>query len=121
MAIEGALQDVSLADICQLLGMGMKTGCLSLTDRSNFGYIYFEKGRVIYASVLNRKDRLGELLVRNHAITRKDLNDAMELQSQTRGKRLGEILVGLGRISEKDLQRYIQMQIEEAVYHLFTW
>ena len=31
MAIEGALQDVSLADICQLLGMGMKTGCLSIT------------------------------------------------------------------------------------------
>jgi tetratricopeptide (TPR) repeat protein len=121
MAIEGALQDVSLADICQLLGMGMKTGCLSLTDRSNFGYIYFEKGRIIYASVLNRKDRLGELLVRNHAITRKDLNDAMGLQDQSRGKRLGEILVERGTISEKDLQRFIQMQIEEAVYHLFTW
>jgi tetratricopeptide (TPR) repeat protein len=121
MAIEGALQDVSLADICQLLGMGMKTGCLSLTDRSNFGYIYFEKGRIIYASVLNRKDRLGELLVRNHAITRKDLNDAMELQNQSRGRRLGEILVERGMISEKELQRYIQMQIEEAVYHLFTW
>lgn len=121
MAIEGALQDVSLADICQLLGMGMKTGCLSLTDRSNFGYIYFERGRVIYASVLNRRDRLGELLVRNHAITRKDLNEAMEAQDQNRGKRLGKILVETGAISEKDLQRFIQMQIEEAVYHLFTW
>ena len=52
MAIEGALQDVSLADICQLLSMGRKTGCLTMTDRSNFGYIYFESGRVIYASVL---------------------------------------------------------------------
>jgi hypothetical protein len=121
MAIEGALQDVSLADICQLLGMGMKTGCLSLTDRSNFGYIYFAKGRIIYASVLNRKDRLGELLVRNHVMTRKDLNEAMELQTESRGKRLGEILVAPGTISQGELQRYIQMQIEEAVYHLFTW
>jgi tetratricopeptide (TPR) repeat protein len=121
MAIEGALQDVSLADICQLLGMGMKTGCLSMTDRSNFGYIYFEKGRIIYASVLNRRDRLGELLVRNHVITRKDLSDAMEVQSKAKGKRLGEILVEKGAISEQDLRRYIQVQIEEAVYHLFTW
>jgi tetratricopeptide (TPR) repeat protein len=121
MAIEGALQDVSLADICQLLGMGMKTGCLSMTDRSNFGYIYFEKGRIIYASVLNRKDRLGELLVRNHAITRKDLSGAVEAQGQTKGKRLGEILVERGSISEAELRKYIQMQIEEAVYHLFTW
>lgn len=121
MAIEGSLQDVNLADICQLLGMGRKTGCLSITDRSNFGYIYFEKGRVIYASVLNRPDRLGELLVRNHVITRKDLSQAMERQALERGKRLGEILVEQGSIDQEKLQRYIQMQIEEAVYHLFAW
>jgi len=121
MAIEGALQDVSLADICQLLGMGMKTGCLSITDRSNFGYIYFEKGRIIYASVLNRRDRLGELLVRNHVVTRKALSDAIEIQGQAKGKRLGEVLVETGSISQEELQKYIQLQIEEAVYHLFTW
>ena len=58
MAIEGSLADVGLADISQLLSLGRKTGCLTVTDRSNFGYIYFEKGRVVYASVLNRPDRL---------------------------------------------------------------
>src|SRR3990170_2766977 len=102
MAIEGSLQDVSLADICQLLGMGMKTGCLSITDRSNFGYIYFERGRVIYASVLNR----------NHVITRKDLSTATEKQGREKGKRLGEILVGIEAITQEELQKYIQVQIE---------
>lgn len=121
MAIEGALQDVSLADICQLLAMGVKTGCLSITDRSNFGYIYFEKGRVIYASVLNRRDRLGEMLVRNHVITRKDLSIATEKQAEQKGKRLGEILVEIGALKEEDVQQYVQMQTEEAVYHLFAW
>ena len=121
MAIEGALQDVSLPDICQLLAMGMKTGCLSITDRSNFGYIYFGKGRVIHASVLNRPDRLGELLVRNHVITRKDLSAAMEEQALSKGKRLGEILVAQESITEEKLHHFIQMQIEEAVYNLFTW
>ncbi len=121
MAIEGALQDVSLADICQLLGMGQKTGCLSLTDRSNFGYIYFENGRVVHASVLNRPDRLGEILVRNHVITRKDLSRAVEHQAVERGKRLGEILVEQDSIELEKLQHYIQLQIEEAVYNLFTW
>jgi tetratricopeptide (TPR) repeat protein len=121
MAIEGALQDVSLADICQLLAMGMKTGCLSITDRSNFGYVYFENGRVIYASVLNRRDRLGELLVRNHVITRKDLSTATEKQAGEKGKRLGEILVEIEALTEEELHKYIQMQIEEAVYHLFAW
>lgn len=121
MAIEGALQDVSLADICQLLAMGRKTGCLTLTDRSNFGYIYFEDGRVIYASVLNRRDRLGEILVRNEVITRSQLSEAMAQQSKRRGSRLGEILVETGTLSEDDLRRFVAVQIEEAVYHLFTW
>ena len=121
MAIEGALQDVALADICQLLAMGRKTGCLSLTDRSNFGYVYFEDGRVIYSSVLNRPDRLGELLVRNNVIARSDLSAAMEAQAHDRGARLGELLVREGALTEEQLRRYISLQIEEAVYHLFTW
>ncbi len=121
MAIEGALQDVSLPDIFQLLAMGRKTGCLTVTDRSNFGYVYFRQGRVIFASVLNRPDRLGELLVRNGAIDRQQLAEAMEAQSQQRGRRLGEILVHSGMLEEDVLNRFIRIQIEEAVYHLFTW
>ena len=121
MAIEGSLQDVGLADICQLLAMGRKTGCLTMTDRSNFGYIYFRDGRVIFASVLNRPDRLGELLVRNGVITRAQLSEAMEAQAHQRGVRLGEILVRQGALTEQDLQRYVSMQIEEAVYYLFAW
>jgi tetratricopeptide (TPR) repeat protein len=121
MALEGALQDVGLADICQLLGMGRKTGCLSITDRSNFGYIYFRHGRVIHASVLNRPDRLGDLLVRNKVITRDQLAKAVKVQALEKRRRLGEILVEEGSVTEEELQLYIKRQTEEAVYHLFTW
>jgi len=121
MAIEGRLEDVSLADICQLLAMGRKTGCLTVTDRSNFGYIYFEDGRVIYATVLNRPDRLGDLLVRNDAITKEDLDNAMAAQTQEPQKRLGQLLVERGALTQEQVQRFVTMQIEEAVYHLFAW
>jgi tetratricopeptide (TPR) repeat protein len=121
MAIEGQLEDVSLADICQLLAMGRKTGCLTVTDRSAFGYVYFEDGRVIYANVLNRPDRLGELLVRSGMITREELSQAMEQQAREPGRRLGGILVDRGSLTEEELHRNIRIQIEEAVYHLFAW
>ena len=121
MAIEGELQDVGLADICQLLAMGRKTGCLTVTDRSSFGYVYFDKGRVVYANVLNRPDRLGEILVRADVITREELSQAMEQQAREPGTRLGQILVGRGALSEEDLLKHITIQIEEAVYHLFAW
>ncbi|MFW6199933.1 MAG: DUF4388 domain-containing protein [Gemmatimonadota bacterium] len=121
MALEGSLEDVGLADILQLLALGQKTGCLSVTDRSNFGYVYFDKGKVIYASVLNRPDRLGELLVRNKVIDRDELSTAMKEQGRRPGTRLGQILVEMGSLSEEELHGWIQTQIEEAVYHLFAW
>ena len=43
MAIKGNLREASLPDVLQLLALGQKTGCLSVTDRSNLGYVYFER------------------------------------------------------------------------------
>jgi tetratricopeptide (TPR) repeat protein len=121
MAIEGSLADVGLADICQLLSLARKTGCLTITDRSNFGYVYFDKGRVVYASVLNRPDRLGDLLLKAGAVSGEALSRALEEQGREGEKRLGEILVDSGALSQEELEKWIVVQIEEAVFHLFTW
>src|SRR5437879_1803342 len=121
MASKCALNEASLPDVRQLLALGQKTGCLSIADRSNFGYIYFEKGRICYASIVNRRDRLGDILVKHARITEEQLAAAIHRQSTARGKKLGEILVGMSVISQTDLERYMRVQIEESVYYLFTW
>ena len=122
MAIKGSLKEASLTDVLQLLAMGGKTGCLSVTDRQSFGYIYFDEGRIVYSSLLNRRDRLGDILVRESAVTREQLEQAIEEQSKKRdGRRIGEILRDGGALDQKGLQKYVRHQIEEAVYHLFTW
>jgi tetratricopeptide (TPR) repeat protein len=121
MALEGSLTEVNLADIFQLLSLGGKTGCLTVTNRSDFGYIYFQSGRVAYASILNRPDRLGELLVRNEVITQEELSAAVESQAKEPGDRLGQILIRRGTLTEEQLSRFIAIQIEEAIYHLFSW
>jgi tetratricopeptide (TPR) repeat protein len=121
LAIKGSLKEASLPDVLQLLALGQKTGCLSIADRSNFGYIYFDKGRICYASIVNRRDRLGEILVKHQRITSEQLDAAIHRQSKDRDKKLGEILVGMGVITQEDLERYIRVQIEESVYYLFTW
>ena len=96
MAIKGSLKEASLPDVLQLLAMGKKTGCLSVTHRNNFGYIYFDKGRICYASIVNRRDRLGDILLKSGVITPEQLQEAIAAQATQRDKRLGEILVGLG-------------------------
>ncbi|HEX2189646.1 MAG TPA: DUF4388 domain-containing protein [Longimicrobiaceae bacterium] len=121
MAIKGSLKEASLPDVLQLLSMGQKTGCLSVTDRSNFGYIYFDRGRITYASIVNRRDRLGDLLVKNGLLAAAELAAAVDEQARDPETRLGEILIRRGAITRAQLEQYIRIQIEEAVYYLFTW
>ena len=121
MAIKGSLKEASLPDVLQLLAMGKKTGCLAVTHRSNFGYIFFEKGRICYASIVNRRDRLGDMLVKNSVISQQQLDGAVAAQSKERDKRIGELLVEQGALTREELHQYVRRQIEEAVYFLFTW
>lgn len=121
MAIKGSLTEASLPDVLQLLALGQKTGRLSLTDRSSLGYIYFDRGRITDASIVNRRDRLGDLLVNRGKISRKQLDRAIELQHQRRDVRLGQLLVESGAIGREDLEAFVRLQVEEAVYFLFTW
>ena len=57
MAIKGSLKEASLPDVLQLLSMGKQTGCLAVTHRNNFGYVYFDKGRISYTSIVKRRAR----------------------------------------------------------------
>ncbi|MGH7673786.1 MAG: DUF4388 domain-containing protein, partial [Gemmatimonadales bacterium] len=121
MAIKGSLKEASLPDVLQLLALGQKSGCLSIADRANFGYIYFDRGRICYASIVNRRDRLGDILVKHHKISADQLAAAVERQAKERESKIGEILVEQRAISRADLERYMRVQIEESVFYLFTW
>ncbi|MGQ0538085.1 MAG: DUF4388 domain-containing protein [Gemmatimonadaceae bacterium] len=121
MAIRGSLREASLPDVLQLLAMGKKSGCLSIGHKQSFGSIYFDKGRISYAAVVNRRDRLGDILVKNGLITRADLDGAVAEQAAHPERRIGEILVAKARIPREELHRHVRLQIEEAVYYLFTW
>jgi tetratricopeptide (TPR) repeat protein len=121
MAIKGSLKEASLADVCQLLALGQKSGCLSVTDRSRFGQIYFERGRITYAHIVNRRERLGDLMVRDGVLAADQLAAVLSRQSKEPSRRVGELLVDAGSITTDTLAKYVRLQIEEAIYHLFTW
>ena len=121
MAIKGSLKEASLPDVLQLLSLGQKTGCLSVTDRTDLGNIYFNDGWICHASIVNRRDRLGDMLVKSEKITHEQLEQAIARQSQERHNKLGQILLQSGAITQADLEECVRIQVEEAVYYLFTW
>jgi tetratricopeptide (TPR) repeat protein len=121
MAIKGSLKEASLPDVIQLLFLGRRTGCLAVADGQNFGTINFHEGQIVSAAIVNRRDRLGDMLVRSNRITPEQLRQAVDAQAHARDRKLGVILVEQGAITPEELSDYVRLQVEEAVYFLFTW
>jgi tetratricopeptide (TPR) repeat protein len=121
MAIRGSLQEASLPDVIQLLYLGRRTGCLALADRGSHASVFLEDGWVTHATIVNRPDRLGDLLVKAGHLRPDHLEQAIALQARSRGRRLGEVLVELGLVAPAVLEEYVRRQVEEAVFALFSW
>jgi tetratricopeptide (TPR) repeat protein len=61
------------------------------------------------------------MLVKAGSITPEQLQAAIDAQGKHRDKRIGDLLVELEFITRDALHEHVRVQIEEAVYLLFTW
>ena len=122
MALEGTLQDFSLADIFQLIGLQRKTGILTLTGKEDTVSILFEAGRIVGAEseIKHLEDRLGHVLVKTQKLAPAALTRFLRMQKET-GQRLGTILLRQKAITLEDLTRALQLQVTTILFRLFRW
>jgi hypothetical protein len=89
--------------------------------RENEGRVYFDKGAVVHATIRNNPYTLGSILKKAGKVTEKELEIAAELQRNDPSRLLGEILIRQGFVSRRDVERYMRQQIESVVFELFSW
>lgn len=117
--MRGSLKEVPVTDIFQLLHIGKKTGKLSLTNGSDFLEIFFKDGLVIYASMVNRKEKIGEMLLKDRIIDRDTLNRAIEhVEKGYPG--LGFAFLDMG-LDEEILRKYKEKEIIEYLQEALLW
>ncbi|MBI2795583.1 MAG: DUF4388 domain-containing protein [Gemmatimonadetes bacterium] len=123
MAIEGPLRELGIHDVFQLLDLSRKTGTLAVTSelRDNEGTVYFDAGKVIYATIKSNPHPLGLMLVKSGRVTEADLDRALLAQKSRPGVKFGAILVEMGVITPRELERQVKLQIEEVVFELMSW
>ena len=121
MAIRGNLSEANLTDVLQLLALGQKTGCLSVAREGSFGSVHFDSGRIVYAAIVNRQDRLGERLLRSGAISADALARLVALAAPADDRMLAAAVLDAGLVEREVLEVSYRQQVEEAVYHLFGW
>jgi len=121
MPIKGSLSDLSIMDILQMLYIGSKTGELAITNEENLVYLYLNAGSLTHIHWMNRKDRLGSLLVENGLVEEKDLKEVLELQQERENIPLGELFLELELVDKKALTECIKKQMRDAIIELSGW
>ena len=122
MAIRGSLKEASLPDVLQLLADGQEDGLPQRHAPEQLRLHLLRQG-----PHLLRVDREPARPPRRHAREeRRDHAGAARRGDRRAGRSvatsaLGELLVEQGALTREQLHDAIDVQIEEAVYFLFTW
>ena len=119
MKPEGRLAEQDLADIVQELSRRGWTGLLRLERPGERFTITVEDGRLVFASSSNPDHRLGRMLLRRGAITRREMEDTG--QALGPGRRFGTILVERGVLEAKDVVRGVVDQTRDIILDGFQW
>ncbi len=121
MPIRGTIDEGGIIDIIQMIALGMKTGVLNVTDNFHLGAIYFENGKIVYCSIVNKEEKLGDLLLKKGDITEEQLKECLKIQEDQPDKKIGDILIDKGYISQDKLEKALKEQIEDSLFTILTW
>lgn len=89
--------------------------------RGNEGRVYFDKGAVVHATMRDNPHTLGALLRKAGKISDKEMEAAGKAQRDGDTRLLGEILIAQGAVTRRDVEKYMRLQIENVVFDLFSW
>jgi hypothetical protein len=122
MALQGSLEDFSLAEILQLIAIQKKSGVLRLTSPEASGVIFFEKGVIV--SLADRREKKSDPLLDYFAATNKLSKEQVEQITTIRGqskKEVTEIIITGGYLTSKQLAEAIEMHAREMLPALLSW
>ena len=72
---------------------------------------------MVFATILNRKQKLGDILLTKQLIDDETLNKALEIRKASKNKRLGEIMIEMGALSREVIDRELRgsMNLEVVI------
>src|SRR4051812_44396005 len=115
MAIEGPLRELGIHDVFQLLDLSRKTGALRVTSemRDDEGYVLFEGGKVIHASVQSNPTSIERILRQAGKLSDSDMAAALAVPAPG-GLGLGDRLRQAGGGEPKENERPLHPGGESA-------
>lgn len=120
--MQGSLKHVPLPEVLQFLSMGKSSGVLRLKRNKSEITLSIANGKIINSSAIDRRRRIGDLLVNRGLLKRSELTRLLNLQKTVESdKRLGQILVERDIVTEETIRETLRLQLEEEIWNLFSW
>ncbi|MBN2431035.1 MAG: DUF4388 domain-containing protein [Acidobacteria bacterium] len=119
MLLKGSLKVTTLPEILHSICISKETGILTLQQFNVKKKIYFEEGKIAFAYSNQRKDSLGDVLLRSGTIA---LEMYLKTADQIRpGLRHGQILLREKVITTQQLITAVHSQVQDIIFSLFHW
>jgi curved DNA-binding protein CbpA len=117
-SLKGRLNVYSLSDILVSLHRTGKTGVLQIRHGTVDKKVFIRKGDIIFAASNYDKDRLGDVLLKNRKINRKQYDRAAEMKRKS-GVSYITILLHMGYLNPADIMGVRRLQTRRIVSSLF--
>jgi len=119
LSIQGTLAETTVPDLFRSLVRSGETAVVSLDAIGRNDVIYFQEGKIIYASSTDPDMGLGEVLLREGEIDLQQYNTAMDRIVVAR--RIGTTLVELGYLDPDRLLRAVEQQARSIVLNAMAY
>lgn len=117
--LKGTLKNYPLPDILIGLQRTLKTGILDVRHGSMNKKVHIKNGDMVFATSNHVRDRLGDILLKNRKINKKQYDKAGEIKRKT-GARYTEILLHMGYLRPSELIPAAELQARRIIGSLFT-
>src|SRR3954451_7231446 len=119
LSIQGTLAETTVPDLFRSLVRSGETGIVSLEAIGRNDAIYFNEGKIIFASSSDPDMGLAEVLLRGGELTLKQYNQAMDRLIVQR--RIGALLCELGYLDPDGLLRALERQASAIVFDVVCY
>ncbi|HUP48707.1 MAG TPA: DUF4388 domain-containing protein, partial [Thermoanaerobaculia bacterium] len=119
LSIQGTLAETTVPDLFRSIIRSSETAILSLDAIGRNDVIYFNEGRMIFASSTDSDMGLAETLLRGGELNLQQYHQAMERVVVSR--RIGSLLIELGFLKPEELSRAVERQASAIVLNAMSY
>lgn len=117
---QASLAETTLPEMLCTIERFRVPGVVEARNREATKHVYVRDGHIVHAASSDRRDRLGEYLVRRGTLSREQCDRLSRIRDDS-NQRLGVLLLKESLATPAAIRAAIQEHIEQIVWSLFNW